>query len=888
VRRSHRIVAATTTALVVLIGASSATNGLTQGDHPGSNGSAAPFVMATTSTVPVPGPTGGPQTTPAPSPAEQQQAQDVTPLSPIDAITELRQAETPAVLDIDRSNHIRSVSAAADAPLPPVPGAPETTDPVLVSASFVNRYGQGLGLAAGQQATVTRVDRLPGGDRVVRLRQQIGGLPVIGGDLIVAVNPAGQVVSASAETPVGTPATTGLAITANDAGARAVTAAAADLGVPADGLTAISSSAGLFDPRMLGAPGRPELRSTWWVKVGAAGRSGDLASVFIDATDGSAVLVLSERQTAKQRLICDLAGAVVDLDDFHTYDCSDAAGGPAVARREGQGPSGVTDVNAAYDNLGAVYDFYLNNFGRDSIDGYGMPLAATVRVCSSTDGCPYENAFWDGVQMVFGEGFAVADDVVGHELTHGLTSHTSELFYYAESGGINEALSDIMGELIDQSRGGDDDSQWLLGEDLSFGAIRSMKTPSMFGDPEQVGDANWNSAVNSSFDRFGVHSLSGVVNKTAYLLAAGGSGVSAIGNDKSAQIWYRLESLLPSGAEMADVAALLPAACRSIIGLHGITAGDCLQAAAATVATNLGARPTEYDDSTECSSAGMPIQTVFSEDFERGFNRWSLDPNWFELPSADIQVSWANSGKNALLVDRESTDNASDLAATHISFTTPSDGNPLFLSWAENVTTFAGGGGTVKVGATLGSAITTSGSGSFTRGGYVRRVTPLGVVPAGQSWSIFLQPFITGQFNEWLVDDLHLYQCLSTVNGAPAYVAGQLTGGGTSAQITWAAPQYLAPGHPPATYEVSVTPALTGFPNPIVVSAATLSTTLTNLDPSLRYAVSVRAVDAAGTPGPGVIAYLPGDGVFTCQPPSSGPRTHPLCPGTPQLPPLAN
>ncbi len=97
---------------------------------------------------------------------------------------------------------------------------------------------------------------------------------------------------------------------------------------------------------------------------------------------------------------------------------------------------------------------FYQSLGRDGIDNAGMPLLSTVRFCPDVAYCPYANAFWDGSQMTFGDGFASADDVVGHELTHGVTQFTSGLLYYYQSGAINESMSDVMGELFDQSYAG--------------------------------------------------------------------------------------------------------------------------------------------------------------------------------------------------------------------------------------------------------------------------------------------------------------------------------------------------------------------------------------------------------------------------------------------------
>ena len=93
-----------------------------------------------------------------------------------------------------------------------------------------------------------------------------------------------------------------------------------------------------------------------------------------------------------------------------------------------------------YDYAGHTYAFYLTEHGRDSLDGAGMTIISTVRYCDPSYACPYANAFWSSQydQIAYGQGYAAADDVVGHELTHGVTDFTSNLFYYYESGDVFE------------------------------------------------------------------------------------------------------------------------------------------------------------------------------------------------------------------------------------------------------------------------------------------------------------------------------------------------------------------------------------------------------------------------------------------------------------------
>ncbi len=125
-----------------------------------------------------------------------------------------------------------------------------------------------------------------------------------------------------------------------------------------------------------------------------------------------------------------------------------------LARSEGQAavttaPSCTTaDINNAHDYAGNTYDFYFSRFGRDSYDNAGATLKSYV--CYGTN---YQNAFWDGSKMTYGNGFAAADDVVAHELSHAVTERTSNLVYSNQSGALNESFSDIFGESVDLTNG---------------------------------------------------------------------------------------------------------------------------------------------------------------------------------------------------------------------------------------------------------------------------------------------------------------------------------------------------------------------------------------------------------------------------------------------------
>jgi Zn-dependent metalloprotease len=240
-----------------------------------------------------------------------------------------------------------------------------------------------------------------------------------------------------------------------------------------------------------------------------------------------------------------------------------------LARDEGQPASHDEVVNQAYDGLGATYDFYSSVFDRNSIDGHGMRLVATVHY-----GEVFNNAFWNGRQMVFGDGdnivfrgFTRSLDVVGHELTHGVTENTSNLIYHNQPGALNESFSDVFGSLVKQyvKKQTVDQADWLIGaEILAPGingvALRSMKDPgSAYNDPNLGGKDpqpkhmdGFLDLPDTPFDDFGgVHINSGIPNHAFYLVAKQLGGYAW---QDAGAIWYQTLLQLPSMAQFQDCA----------------------------------------------------------------------------------------------------------------------------------------------------------------------------------------------------------------------------------------------------------------------------------------------------------------------------------------------
>ncbi|MFL6200584.1 MAG: M4 family metallopeptidase, partial [Thermoanaerobaculia bacterium] len=182
-------------------------------------------------------------------------------------------------------------------------------------------------------------------------------------------------------------------------------------------------------------------------------------------------------------------------------------------------------VSAAFW-LSQTHDYFLNRHNRNSLDGQGGSILGFVRLRQN-----FRNAFWDGQAMFFGDGlpFAGSQDVVGHELTHGVTSNSADLVYQGQSGALNEAFSDIFGEMVEAFALGSND--WLIGSKLPQ-PFRSMIDPEIFGDPGRM-----SKFVQTTEDNGGVHTNSGIINRAYYLLAAGLPG--AIGASDAERIFYR-------------------------------------------------------------------------------------------------------------------------------------------------------------------------------------------------------------------------------------------------------------------------------------------------------------------------------------------------------------
>ena len=269
-----------------------------------------------------------------------------------------------------------------------------------------------------------------------------------------------------------------------------------------------------------------------------------------------------------------------DVYDVRNGGYNDLPGG--LVRSEG-GPASDDDaVNEAYDGADKTYTLYKEAFGRDSIDGSGLALISCVHFDND-----FDNAFWDGGEMVYGDGsgqlFLVGSltkslDVIGHELTHGVTQYTAGLEYRVQPGALNESFSDVFGSLVKQHSLGQkaDEADWLIGAGLLIPelgqALRSMSNPgSAFDGDQQPGHMddylNLPDDNDPRNDNGGVHINSGIPNRAFYLVATaiGGNAWEAPG-----QIWYQtLTERLQPRSDFREAAEATVEAAADLFGAGG-------------------------------------------------------------------------------------------------------------------------------------------------------------------------------------------------------------------------------------------------------------------------------------------------------------------------------
>jgi Zn-dependent metalloprotease len=267
-----------------------------------------------------------------------------------------------------------------------------------------------------------------------------------------------------------------------------------------------------------------------------------------------------------------IAAGVSDSKQRSVYDAKQGSSLPGiVVRREGDPQSSDVDVDEAYDGAGLTYDLFHDIYGRRSIDNNGMHLDSTVHYQKG-----YDNAFWNGQQMVYGDGdedlpldeqifnrFTISIDVIGHELTHGVTQYEAGLVFWDQPGALNESFSDVFGSLVKQYQGRQvaAEADWIIGEGLLTAnvkgvGLRSMKAPgTAYNDPVLGKDpqpAHMKDYVQTTSDSGGVHINSGIPNHAFYVTATEMGGYAW---EKAGLIWYiTLKNKLAARADFQEAA----------------------------------------------------------------------------------------------------------------------------------------------------------------------------------------------------------------------------------------------------------------------------------------------------------------------------------------------
>ncbi len=489
------------------------------------------------------------------------------------------------------------------------------TDTAADRASvFVDQYGAAFGLADRSRV---RLARTPSRDALglehVRFEQIHQGVPVAGAEFLVHLR-GSRVMAANGRVLDRLPGDMTPALTPEDARVAASQVVARDRPGSAAGARYSAPRLEVFNRGFLERKGATPSRLAWFVEAtGPALRE----FIWIDARTGARLLNFSQLGMALNRAVSDAMGT--------------ATLPGTLARSEGQPPVADADVNAAYALSGVTYDYFFNTHGRDGLDGLGGTIVSTANWLDPFT-CP--TSFWDGTRAVFCTGRA-ADDVVGHELTHGVIQAEANLFSFVESGALAESFADIFGETIDLDFNvtAEDlpEVRWQVGEESAGGAFRNLMDPWAFGHPARMGDyiLFWCSAI--VIDNGGVHANSTVPSHAYALMVDGGTyngyTVTGIGFAKAARIQYRaLSTYLTTSSGFLEDFNALNQSCSDLVGTGGITLGDCTEVEHALRAVEMNAAWGCEDYITQiepamCPAGGSPV-VAFSDGFEGPTPPW--------------------------------------------------------------------------------------------------------------------------------------------------------------------------------------------------------------------------------------------------------------------------
>ncbi|MET8582625.1 M4 family metallopeptidase [Streptomyces collinus] len=520
-----------------------------------------------------------------------------------------------------------TTSASAQTPAEAAAKSPAAAPTALSSAARTTllqkaqagaaQTAQHIGLGAKEKLVVKDVVKDADGTVHTRYERTYAGLPVLGGDLIVHTAKSGATEGVTKATKSAVKvASLKPQITAAKAEKQALSAART--------LGSAKSSADGARKVIWAGSGKPVL--AYETVVGGLQDDGtpNQLHVITDAATGKKLFEYQGIENATGKTLYSGTVTLNSVQSGSTYQLTDSARGNHktynLARKTsgtgtlvssttnvfgtGTASSSSSDQTAAADaayGAAETWDFYKNTFGRSGIKNNGVGAYSRVHY-----GNAYVNAFWDDscFCMTYGDGSGNVDpltslDVAGHEMSHGVTSNTAGLNYSGESGGLNEATSDIMGTGVEfYAANSSDPGDYLIGEKIDINGdgspLRYMDKPSKDGGSADY----WSSSVGNK----DVHYSSGVANHFFYLLSEGsgaktingvsynsptynGAAVTGIGRAKALQIWYK--ALTTYMTSTTNYKAARTATLNAASALYGSTSTEYKAVAAAWTAVNV-------------------------------------------------------------------------------------------------------------------------------------------------------------------------------------------------------------------------------------------------------------------------------------------------------------
>ena len=701
-----------------------------------------------------------------------------------------------------------------DARIPYTPTAAEQGNPTAIARGFLDENRALFRLDAVAQdfgpARIEPDQQLHFSN--IRMPQVYKGIPVFGKQMVVHLDPQGQIVAVNGQYAPGLDIPSTASITKQQAEQVALDDLttnqlnASERATVKTNLHSDKTALAVYvDPK-----GKATL--TWSVSIRTDSPLGQW-TFFVNARRPVVVHAIDAAEGAKNR-------------ETYTADNGTDIPGRLLAQ-EGERTSDPVG-QAAHDAAGKVYDYYSNTFHRDGIDGQGSPMVSTVHYGS--DAADAENAAWisEASQMVYGDGgrifkpLAYGLDVVGHEFTHGVTDSTAQLNYESQSGALNESYSDVFGAMIDRNN-------WTIGETI----VKSPPFPIPYlrslQDPEVNGNYNPNDPLGGvgqpgsmsdyadlpptrNNDNGGVHINSGIPSHVAYLVA------QAIGKDKMEQIYYRtLTQYLTPDSQFVDAAN---ASVRAATDLYTGAEATAVRNAFAQVGISVsGANPVPPPPTTPQTPTPGPTVPPASPNLPQGCRDvitnggFEGTTGWREVTSRNTQIidpQLPHTGSESAWLggtDKES------IQYIYQDVTLPANGTSIKVSYYRNLHEELSG----VLGLFAGDA-------SFvaliadTQGNQIARLQTLSSANADDTWKqeqfdisryagqtirlVFSANNPRGNLSSLFVDDVTMAACTTgqgpaappTSSGNQAYIKGTISDADTGRGVPGAQIFFLKPG----------------------------------------------------------------------------------------------